>query len=175
MGKKVNHLKDELRRTFTLYALLPTFVVASLVLVLAFVYWHSNVLEQNRSRLAVACQYINTMVSSYLERANDIADLCNISQLREDKSAQTEMYGKLYQYTHTVGGRTEFYLYDDKLNRLISNQNQDPEYVQLARSVDWGIIGQLKSTPTVPVFSFVSPIQDYGSQMDMVIGKAILE
>lgn len=175
MGKKVNHLKDELRRTFTMYALIPTFVVASLVLVLAFVYWHSNVLEQNRSRLEAACQYINTMVSGYMQRANDIAGLCDISQLQEDQSARADMYGKLYHYTHTVGGKTEFYLYDDKLNRLVSNQNSDPEYVQLARSVDWGIISQLKRKPTESVLAFVSPIQDYGSQMDMAIGKAILE
>ena len=171
----MNHLKDELRRTFTMYALIPTFIIASFVVVLAFVYWHINVVEQNHSRLAIACQYINTMVVSYIERANNIAALCNVRQLRDDSTARTDMYGKLYQYTHTVGGKTEFYLYDDKLNRLISNQNQDPECVQLARDVDWGIIGEIKRKPSEPIFAFVSPIQDYGSQMDLVVGKAILE
>lgn len=175
MSKKVNHLKDELRRTFTIYALIPTFLVASFILVVALVYWNINVLEQNRSRLSVACQFIDTLVVSYMERADDIAALCNITQLKGDQNARTEMYGRLYQYTHTVGGKTEFYLYDDKLNRIISNQNQDPEFVGLARTVDWGIIGQIKRKPAKSVFAFVSPIQDYGSQMDMVIGKAILE
>ena len=171
----MNHLKDELRRTFTMYALIPTFLIAIFLFVLAFVYWHINVLEQNRSRLAAACQYMNTIISSYMERANDIAALCDISQLREDKTARMEMYGKLYQYTHSVGGKTEFYLYDEQKNRLISNQTQDPEFVQVARSADWGIIGQIKRKPAVPTCAFVSPIQEYGSQMDMVIGKAILE
>jgi two-component system sensor histidine kinase YesM len=175
MSKKVNHLKDELRRTFTMYALIPTFIVASFILVLTFVYWRINVLEQNHSRLMVACQYMNAIVSSYMERANDIAALCNISQLREDKTARTEIYGKLYQYTHTVGGKTEFYLYDDQLNRLVSNQNQDPEFVRLARSAEWGIVGQIRRKPTAPNFVFVSPISEYGLHMDMVVGKAILE
>lgn len=175
MSIKVNHLKDELRRTFTIYALIPTFVISILVFVLAFMYWNTNVLARNENRLDTASEMMNTIISGHLTKANDIAALCNINELADNKTAIMEMYENLYQYTNHIGVHTDFYLFDEGLNALISNQRQEPEFVQLAKNVDWGIIGQIKRKPTVPIFTFVSSIKNFGSQMDLVIGKAILE
>ena len=33
MTKKVNHFKDELWRTFTVYALIPTFIISLFILI----------------------------------------------------------------------------------------------------------------------------------------------
>ena len=175
MSGKVNHLKDELWRTFTIYALIPTFMISIVVFILAFVYWNTNVVEQNQNRLATASGIINQIISDHLGKANEIAALCDINELADNKTAIMNMYENLYQYTNQMNGRTDFYLFDEKLQMLISNQRQKPEFVELSRNVDWGIIGQIKKRPAVPIFSFVSSIKNFGSQMDLVIGKAILE
>lgn len=171
----MNHLRDELRRTFTLYALIPTFIISIIVFMLAFAYWNTNVLERNQSSQDTACTIMTTIVSGYLDKANDIAAFCDINELRDNKTARMEMYEKLYQYTSGLHITTDFYIFDDQMNRLISNQIQDPEYVQPAKGSDWGIIGQLKRKPAVPSFTFVSPLKNAGAQMDLVIGKAVLE
>ena len=171
----MNHLKDELRRTFTIYALIPTFIISIFVFILTFVYWNTNVLERNQSRLDIASTMLSTITSAYSDKANDIATFCDVSQLRENETAIMEMYTTLYQYTNKIGVHTDFYLFDEQMNRLISNQMSDPEFTQLAKSSNWGIIGQIKRQPTVPIFAFVSSIKNAGLQKDLVIGKAILE
>lgn len=175
MSRKVNHLKDELRRTFTLYALIPTFSISIFVFILAFVYWNTNVLERNQSRLDNACQVMSTIISGCLAKANDIAAVSDINELRNNKMAIMEMYENLYQYTNHIGVQTDFYLFDEQMNRLISNQIYDPEFARLAKSANWGIVGQMNKKPMVPIFAFVSSIKNFGPQMDLVIGKAILE
>ena len=175
MSRKVNPLKDELRRTFTIYALIPTFIISIFVFVLAFVYWNTNVLQRNQSRLDTACEMLSTIISGYVIKANDIAAFCDINELRNNKTAMMGMYENLYQYTNRIGVHTDFYLFDEQMNRLASNQETDPEFVQLAKSANWGIIGQMKRNPTAPIFAFVSSIKNFGPQMDLVISKAILD
>lgn len=175
MSVKVKHLKDELRRTFTLYALIPTFIISILIFILAFVYWNTNVLERNQNRLDTTSEMMSAMISSHLEKANEIAALCDINELAHNRTAIMEMYESLYQYINHSGVTTNFYLFDEKMNMLISNQVQEPEFVQLGKNVNWGIIGQIKKKPTVPIFSFSSSIKNFNPQMDLVIGKAILE
>lgn len=175
MSRKVNHLRDELRRTFTIYALIPIFVISILVFILAFAYWNTNVLERNQSSQDTAGTILTTIINGYLDKANDIAAFCDISELRTNNTAKTEMYEKLYRYTSGLHINTNFYIFDDNLTQLISNQRQEPEYVQLAKDFDWGIIGQLKRKPAVPSFTFVSSVRNAGQQMDLVIGKAIME
>lgn len=169
----MNHLKDELRRTFTLYALIPTFIISLFLFGLAFAYWNIHVVEQNQSKLTAACQDLGSLIAGFMEQANEMAALCDIDELRNNNTARTERYETLYQYINRAGLQAEFYLYDAQLNRLLANQNQDPEFVQLARSVDWGIIGQIKRKSTAPVF--VRSMNTFHSQTDLVIGKAILE
>ncbi len=171
----MNHFKDELRRAFMLYALIPTFIIAVFIIGLAFTYWNTTVAEQNLSRLEGASSTLNTKISGLMEEANEIAALCDVDALRDGQSARTLIYERLYQYTNSVGLQTEFYLYDAQMNRLISNQQQDPEFVRLAQRIDWGIIGQLRKKPATPGFDFVSAAKGAENQTDLVIGKAILE
>lgn len=175
MSRKVKHLKDELRRTFTLYALIPTFIISIFVFILAFTYWNTNVLERNQNRLDHTSEKLQLMISGYLAKANDIAAASDINQLRNNKTAIMKMYENLYQYTNHVGVHTDFYLFDEGMKTLISNQVQEPEFIQLAKNAKWGIIEQIKREPTRPVFTFVSSIKRVSPQMDLVIGKAIVE
>jgi two-component system sensor histidine kinase YesM len=175
MSRKVNHLKDELRRTFTIYALIPIFIISIIVFILAFAYWNTNVLERNHNRLNAICDMMSTMISNYLDNANDIAGLCDMNMLRDNKTAKAKMYEKLYQDTSMIGVHTDFYIFDTQMNRLVSNQIQDPEFAELARTADWGIIGQIKKKPMEPIFTFANSIHRFDSQMDLIIGKAILE
>jgi two-component system, sensor histidine kinase YesM len=175
MSRGVIHLKDELRQTFTIYVLIPTFVIAIFVLILAFAYWNTNVIEQNQNRLSLTCNKISAVVSGYLDKAVEIASFCEINQLHENKATRIEMYERFYQYINNSGVQADFYLFDNQMNRLISNQTQDPEFAQLARAVDWGIIGQIKRNPTVPNLAFGISMKNVYPQMDLIIGKAILE
>lgn len=82
MSRKVKHLKDELRRTFTLYALIPTFIISIFVFILAFIYWNTNVLERNQSRLdSTSERHWSLIISGYLAKANDIAAVSDTAQL----------------------------------------------------------------------------------------------
>lgn len=109
----VKHLKDELRRTFTLYALIPTFIISILVFILAFVYWKTNVVERNQNRLDTTSTMMSTMISSHLEKANELAALCDINELADNKTAIMEVYENLYQYINHSVVTTNFYLFDE--------------------------------------------------------------
>lgn len=175
MGEKVNHFKDELRRAFMLYALIPVFIIAVFIVGLAFTYWNTSVAEQNRSRLDKTCEMLDGKIAGFMQEANEIAALCDVDALRSGGNSRTAMYERLYHYTNSVGLETEFYLYDAQMNLLLSNQAQDPEFVSLAKKIDWGIIGQLRKKPVIPGFDFVTEVKGSTSQTDLVIGKAILE
>lgn len=175
MSRKVNHLKDELRRTFTIYALIPTFLMASFILVLTFVYWNNNILSRNQQKLDNVSGNLEKMVSGYMAYTEEIAAYASIPELRGSIAARTEMYEKLYGYSNNMGMHARFYLFDNAMNLLVANQNQEPEFAALAKKAKWGIVGQIRQNPTLPMFSFVSAIKNYTARMDLVIGRAILD
>lgn len=175
MSRKVNHLKDELRRTFTLYALIPIFIISLISFALAFTYWNTSVLERTQNKLAVVCDSLDNLISGYMEKANEIAVLSELSTLRESQMHKVQMYQKIYEYTLQTGADTDFYIFDEQMNMLISSKSQEPEFAQIARNTTWGIIRQIRERPTVPVFSFIGNAKRFSQSMDIAIGKAIVE
>lgn len=175
MSRKVNHLKDELRRTFTLYALIPIFIISLISFALAFAYWNTSVLERTKTQLEVVCDSLESLISGYMEKADEIADFSDLSNLRGSQMRKVQMYQKIYEYTLQTGVDTDFYIFDEQMNMLISSKSQEPEFVQIAKNTTWGIIRQIKERPTVPVFSFIGTAKKFSQSMDIAIGKAIVE
>jgi two-component system sensor histidine kinase YesM len=175
MSRKVNHLKDELRRTFTLYALIPIFIISLISFALAFTYWNTSVLGRTQSKLAVVCDSLETLISGYMEKANEIASFSDLSKLQENQASKVEMYQKLYEYTNQTGVYTDFYIFDEQMNMLISSKSQEPEFARIAKTTTWGIIRQIKDKPAVPVFSFIGNAKRFSQPMDIAVGKAVLE
>lgn len=175
MSRKVNHLKDELRRTFTLYALIPIFIISLISVALAFAYWNTSVLERTQTKLEVVCDSLDDLISGYMEKANEIAGLAELNTLRESQIDRVQMYQKIYEYTLQTGVDTDFYIFDEQMNMLISSKSQEPEFAQIARSAAWGIVRLIKERPAVPVFSFIGNAKKFSQSMDIAIGKAIVE
>ena len=174
MAKQVTHLRDDIRKTFTTYALIPVFIISLISCALAFSYWNKNVLERNYETRVLVSEALTTIISSYMEKEMEIAKSCNLDLLISDKDAQTKMYQELYAHVNVLHANADFYILDKKMNILLSSRVKRPEFLDFKEEIAWGIIGEVKKNPNTPVISFVGDYKDFRNR-NLAIGKAIQE
>lgn len=174
MGKKVKHLRDELIKTFLLYALIPTFLVMALSGALAVWYWNSNVVERNHRCLDIAAHSVESLLTASQVKVLSVADEFNVDRLRIDSEYKVELYQKLYEVKNSIATASEFYVFDNNRQMMLGSHKLDSEHFFATQSVSWGLLKRLQMTPDMPAYEFTSPIDNFSQTMDIIVGKAIV-
>lgn len=177
MHKQVNHLRDDIRRTFTTYALIPVFIISMISIVLAFTYWDKNVIDRNHNSREMVSEALSAIVTSYMDKAVEIAATCDLGVLKEDKNAQTKMYEQLYAQVNIIHANADFYLVDENLQPVITNRAQVPDFLRIPKDISWGIIAQIQQNPTEPALAFIGDQENFRgfSVRSLAIGQAIMK
>lgn len=177
MHKQVNHLRDDIRRTFTTYALIPVFIISLISIVLAFAYWDKNVIDRNHSSRAMVGEALTAIVTSYMDKGIEIAASCDLGALKKDRNAQTKMYEQLYAQVNIIHANADFYLVDEHLQPVITNRAVVPDFLRIPKEISWGIIAQMRQNPAEPALAFIGDQENiHGSSIrSLAIGKAIMK
>lgn len=173
MAKKVMRLRDDIRKTFTAYALIPVFIISLISIALALAYWNKNVLERNRESRTLVCEALTTIVADYLEKEEEIAADCDLAALAHNRQAQMEMYQQLYAQINITHANADFYIVDDALQPLIASKKGRPDFLEIPPGAAWGIVGQLQRAPTAPALSFVGAAEALRDR-NLAVGRAIV-
>lgn len=94
--KRQNHFRDDIRRTFITYALVPILLISIVFFILMITYWNTSVFKRNNSSRESVCLSLSTLVDNYVKEAEDIAALCDIDQLRKNKVTRQALSTVLY-------------------------------------------------------------------------------
>lgn len=175
MGRKMKHLRDELIRTFLLYALIPLFVILAVSSALAVGYWNSNVVERNQRCLETAARSVETLLNGSQARVLALAEECQSERLRYDGEYKVELFKKLYETKNSLATASDFYVLDDERRMLLSSRKMDEKYFFAAQSVSWGLVKRLQQQPQRAAYEFIAPIDNFSQNMDVIVGKAVVE
>lgn len=168
----MRHLQDEIRITFTKYALIPVFIIALICVVLAFTYWNKNVLESNAESRQLVAEVIEGIVTDYKEQANDIADAgYDLTALAASREQQMKLYTKLYKQVNIMHDNTSFYLLNAQKQVILSNRALLPRELQMIAGAKWGIFHRMELLPHETLMEFGTNDRFY--ERDMIIARAL--
>lgn len=175
MDRKVNHLRDEIRRTFTIYALVPIFIISLISCGLGVMYWNMSVVERSQNRLDEVSNGLEMLLADCMGDVNYLATACNIERLRFDADYKVRVYERLYDCTNKMEAYSDFYVLDENQNMVLSSKSQEPEFSLISQNMTWGIVKQIQDKPNYPVYTFISNVKNFSQPMDIAVGKAILQ
>jgi two-component system, sensor histidine kinase YesM len=169
----LRHLQDEVRITFTKYAIVPVCIIAAICIVFAIFYWNKNVLDRNTESRELVADVMTGIVTDYEDRANAVARHgYDLEELKDNRSAQTALYTTLYHEVNITHDNTAFYLLDSNRQILLSNRAELPLHLQTSMG-DWGILHRMEHNPLNPLIEFAQT--DHLYEQDMVVGQALLK
>ncbi|HYE81992.1 MAG TPA: histidine kinase [Clostridia bacterium] len=168
---KFKHFKDDIRRTFTLYALIPVIIITFSSYMFSFFIWYRTVIKQNYDINNEISRKIESIVSSYIREAYNLSEQENIM---EDINSHDNsiMYQKLYNFVNSKDVRSNFFIFDKDMNPIIASTKKIPEYALKENMFSWGITRRMLDTPNQTVIEKQS--YDINSKQILSVGKAII-
>lgn len=170
--KKVNHLQDEIRRTFTIYALVPIFIMSIISLGLAVGYWNMSVVDKNETCLSEVSDSLEDLLLNCMDDVKKLADFCDVDQIKADEQYKVKMCEKIYHTMQTSDVYNDFYILDEKKEILASSHSKSSVIPQ---NLTWGIVKQMEEKPNLSVYTFISNVKNFSQPMDIAVGKAIVK
>lgn len=129
--KNSKSFKDEIRKSFIIYTLIPTFI-------LSFVFYHlllthslrilknSNI-EKNRN----VADLIEESFNNYIDEINDLSQLNSIKNIiKKNKGDHSWIYERLYNFVNKQHIKSIFYIIDTDGENLISNTWEKSSYTK---------------------------------------------
>lgn len=175
MEKKVSHLRDELRRTFTIYALVPIFLLSLLTAAFAAAYWHTNVVGRSQQRAEEVSVFLESLLAATMKETDQLAADCQVARLQTDTGYRVKMYQQMYAYMNRSELFAGFFLLDKERNVILSSNSQEPEFLHLTRDISWGIVQRIEKDPRRPVYEFMSDVRSLSQEMNIAVGQAVLK
>lgn len=173
MGSKKNRrFKDNIKRTFIIYALIPVFIITFLSYIISFSIWYRTVTDRNRQINNEVSGRLNYILSSYMEKAHELSEKDNIIQcilLRRESAA---IYEECYKFTNSMDARCSFFVFDRNFEPVISSSTKIPEYASPQYAFSFGIGRRMTERPEQ--VALVRDEYDPGSRQILSIGKAII-
>ena len=173
--KKVSHLRDELRRTFTIYALVPIFLLSLLTAAFAAAYWHTNVVGRSQQRAEEVSAFLDSLLATTMAETARLSADCQIERLQSDTAYRVKLYQQLYEYMNRSELFAGFFLLDKERNVILSSNSQEPEFLHLTKDVSWGIVQRIEKNPQRPVYEFMSDVRSLSQEMNIAVGQAIVK
>ncbi|THF80368.1 sensor histidine kinase [Cohnella fermenti] len=173
MGRVYGRYRDDIRRAFTLYALIPVIVIALSSYALSFSILYKTIANRNASINVRASEALSSVISRYQEKAQSLFESAAVLDSLASGEGGIKAYAELYDFVNANLLRADFFVFDANLQPIIASSNFIPEYAQSANSLGWGIMRSLKSAPDYTILSRQSSIQ--ADDTSLAIGRAIVQ
>lgn len=168
---KFKHFRDDIRRTFTLYALIPVIIITFSSYTLSFFMWYRTVIRQNYDINTEISMNVESIVSSYIAETFNISEQANI--MEDITSPNTSLiYQELYNFVNSKDVRCNFFIFDKDMNPIITSTKNIPEYAMKANMFSWGLTKRMLDTPNQAIVEKLS--YDSNAKQVLSIGKAIV-
>lgn len=169
---KFKHFKDDIRKTFTIYALIPVIIITFSSYMLSFFMWYRTVIRQNYDINSEISVMVESIISSYIEEAFSISEQDNI--VKNINSSDTSLiYQRLYNFVNSKDIGCNFFIFDNDMNPIIASTRNIPEYALKENMFSWGLTRRMYDTPNQAIIE--RPSYYSNSKQVLSIGKAIIK
>lgn len=171
--KKERYFRDELRRMFIGYAIIPAAVftlACGIVFMLALLYgkWTGN-LEHSR----YVTEELNRTVAGYGQVLDEFAGQPELFTGVTESRERVRVFEQFYRTANELGYEAEFYLLDREREPLFPAGGSLPEGLAADVDAGWGILGMLERNPQELAVRLVSPWEE--QRRMLAIGKAAVK
>lgn len=173
--KKMHRMRDELRKTFLIYALLPMLLLFMVSAGLMYAYWSQNIASRNQAALDDVARVLEDTLSEGLNTADRLAVQCDISRLETDELYRVDFYRKLYSFLNEQPDYSMFLVLDAEQRIVLSSRSQTPEFLRRSQNDFWGVLPRLQSEPQHAMYEFTGGGAGFGQPRDIVIGRAVMD
>lgn len=141
--KKERYFRDELRRLFTIYAIIPAAVitvVCGLVFMAALVY---GKMSNNSRHNAYVAQVLEETILGYEEELEKLASQPGLFAKEADPKVRAAIFTDFYRVSNRLGYEADLYILDGQKNLLLSNRQALPDYLEEGAGWSWGMFGSM--------------------------------
>lgn len=169
-NRKSKRFKDDIRKTFTVYAIIPVVIITFSSYLISFSMWYKTVVSQNNSINTEVSERIESIVSSYIYKAYEIANDDNMIRHIKSQSSR-KIYESLYGFVNSLDIRCKFFVFDEDMVPVIASTKKIPEYAEITDDFSWGITRRMLENPDKVIIS--RETWDNYSRQVLTVGKAI--
>ncbi|MEN6315469.1 MAG: histidine kinase [Clostridiaceae bacterium] len=172
INKKNRRFKDDIKKTFIIYALIPVVIVTFCSYIISFSIWYRTVVDRNRRINIEVSGRIETVLSSYMQKAyysssEDRIIRCILLRQEENR----EIYEDYYSFKNSMDIRCNFFIFDNSLSPILASSTKIPEYAKPENAFALGIGRRMLETPDQVVL--LQEIYDADSRQILSVGKAV--
>ncbi|MCL5070251.1 MAG: histidine kinase, partial [Actinobacteria bacterium] len=172
-NKNFKCFKDDIRKTFTIYALVPVIIITFFSYSISFSILYRTVVNQNYNINTELSKRIEAIVSSYMNKAYKIAKQDNVIEYINSQHISSDIYEEFYSFVNSMDIRCNFFVFDENMQPLIASTTNKPEYAQNENVFSWGITRSMLDTPDQVVL--VRESSAHSSKQILSVGKAIVK
>lgn len=136
--------REEVRKTFFLYALIPSIVISFLVYNLIFIFIKIEVKKENKRVNNLISQMLDKEFTDYKEQIEYLAVSLDL-----EKQSATEIYENFYNVLNKHTIKSIFYVYDKDGNIIYTNSTTGavPQYSRKGEQSIRGLFKRMKDAP----------------------------
>lgn len=169
--KKALHFKEELRRSFVGYAIIPSSFVILLIVIISLFQWYTNVIGSVKKDNKLIQSIFDESVAHYTYFFSK-NNTHFIEAFRSDTTSLTNVFNELYQFTSNNRIPANFVLLDKNISLLLQGNSEDtfkvPDYLKL---LEWGFFHRLEQNPNTVLIEISSNYTSSGLE-ELLIGSA---
>ncbi|MGH4049823.1 MAG: sensor histidine kinase [Clostridium sp.] len=172
---KRKFFKEEIRKTFILYALTPIIILSFVFYNLLFLYSSKSIEKSNKRYNDSISNVITKEFVSYGFEVDDLVKWDEIKKVFYNKHDEAKIYERLYNVVNKHKIRSVFYIYNAKGEALITNAKGEPQYAKSDDLFMGGVFKKMKDNPNKSVMMLNRAQLDVNTRTVYSIGKTITD
>ena len=163
--QKINTFQENIKYTFTKYAIIPVFLTILAFLALFLGVWHYSIHRSNRDVMETIEKSFKHTVFSYRSLLNDLAR--DDALFTRDKTSKEilEINRKIYSVNSHAGYDADLALYDPELRELNDRgrPGREPD-----KQISWGVFHDMRENPEEICIGLLNEDKNY-----LAIGRSV--
>ena len=170
---KRKFFKEEIRKTFILYALIPIIILSFIFYNLLFWYSSKTVEKSNQKYNNNISNIISKEFISYKAEVEDLVKWVEIKKAFYNQHDEAMIYERLYNTVNKHSIRSIFYVFNESGEAIITNAKGQPQYAKNDDLFISGVFRKMKDNPNKSVMMLNRAQLDVNTRTVYSIGKCI--
>ncbi|PKM51389.1 MAG: hypothetical protein CVV02_07230 [Firmicutes bacterium HGW-Firmicutes-7] len=170
---KQSYFKDDIRRIFLFYAIVPVVLLTFVFLLIFWGSWRYTLEKTNKQDNQRIITDLETTINSYIEVSEKLSQQKNILDSELDVRARVEIFESVYEVSNRLNRKAELYVFDHELKSIISGTKKIPDFLDGNYYANWGVFRIMNQDPEEIALKLV--IDEYSDTRQLVIGKTIIK
>lgn len=171
--KKERYFKDELRKMFLVYAIVPTCLITVFCGLVFFGVLVAGRKNSNEEQNRYVSEYLEQVLMTYETVLEEIARQSDLSPEAAHSGYGVRIFERFYQASNEIGCEADMFLLDGDKNIILSNRQKTQPPFDWNRDISWGIFGSMERQPGETAVQLI----DGWKQQDgtIAMGKAVTD